>query len=160
MQIDLFNCAEYTTIKNVDAVLSSNNQSGTLAEIALAKDAIKKGYTVYFPIGHSTKADLILMRNSKKPITVQVKKAVFQKEPGNYKILVGTGKPSCAYNKELHGLRYKKYQLGDFDVLACYIDDCDKFYFVELKDCLETATFRISPHTDKMNNWEVIERME
>jgi hypothetical protein len=156
-QETLFDCDVYAEADDADRVLSKNNQAGTLAEMALAKAAIQRGYTVFFPIGHSTKADLILHKNSRKPITVQVKKAAYQKEGGSFKAMIGAGRPSCSANPKNYGLRYTRYAAGDFDIMAIYIAEIDKFYFFELREKAGISTINIRPDIHTMDNWQVID---
>lgn len=59
--------------------LSETCHSGMISEIIFATEAAKQGFGVFFPVGHSHKADLVVWKPPARPVTVQVKKATWQK---------------------------------------------------------------------------------
>lgn len=73
--------------------------------------------------------------------------------------MVGSGRPSCAANPKDFGLRYRKYEKGDFDVLAAYILERDVFAFYKLSDVhgLSSTRWDISKRSD---NWEIFDEFK
>ena len=137
--------------------LSPTCNTGTLAEMIVATEAMKRGYSVFFPVGHAHKADLILWRPPFSPVTVQVKKATWQKG-GAFKFMIGSGKPSCAVSEKDYGLRYTPYKKGDFDVICAYIQERDDFVFYRLNEIAGKSSIRWRPDNgQRVNNWEDIE---
>lgn len=155
MTAALFDLAEYDAPREQSDVLQTCD-TGSIAELEFLPRAKRNGWHVYSPHGHSTPADVILFRPPAKPVSVQIKKGVFQKEQGKWKIMVGSGKPSCASNPKDYGARYTRYQRGDFDVLAMYINEHDCFAFWPLSDLVESGLSAISWRVgDRCDNWEI-----
>jgi hypothetical protein len=150
----LFNVDQYRT-NDFDPKRSSTCDSGTRAEMFVAMEAAKNGFSVFFPIGHSQKADLIIWKPPMRPLTVQVKKATIQ-EGGSYKFMIGSGKPSCAANPNDYGKRYTKYQEDDFDILCAVIIERNSVLIYDLKSIVGKSSIRWSPHRGiKENDWNV-----
>lgn len=138
--------------------MSTTCKSGMLAEMIFAIEAAKRGFTVFFPIGHSQKADLIIWKPPARPISVQIKKATYQKESGSWKFMVGSGKPSCAANPNNYGLRYTAYKKGDFDILCAYVEERGDFLFYTLCEIAGCSSRRWHPSSGfSANNWELLE---
>jgi len=138
--MNLFNLDDYTVNQEeTSGVISSNNHVGDISELTFVLEAKKRGYDVFSPFGHSTKADLVIRKPSCKCLTIQVKTGTYQKPKMSHhlerwKFMVGSGRPSCAANPNDYGLRYKKYKRGDFDVLAAFIPEREVFSFYLLDD--------------------------
>ena len=136
-------------------IKSASCQTGLMAEMLLATEAASKGFCVFFPIGHSQKADLVIWRPPFSPITIQVKKATHQ-DSGSYKFMIGSGKPSCARNSKDYGLRYTPYVKGDFDVLCAYILERNSFVFYYLDEIVGKSSMRWNPDgRQRENNWDI-----
>jgi len=136
-------------------IKSASCQTGLIAEMLLATEAASRGFCVFFPIGHSQKADLVIWRPPSSPITIQVKKATFQ-DSGSYKFMIGSGKPSCAGNSKDYGLRYTRYEKGDFDVLCAYILERNSFVFYYLDEIVGQSSMRWNPDgRQRENNWDI-----
>ena len=157
MTAALFDLAEYTATPDESQSVESCD-SGSIAELEFLPRAKRNGWHVYSPHGHSTPADVILFRPPHRPISVQIKKGVFQKRDGKWKIVVGSGKPSCAANPNDYGTRYTKYERGDFDVLAMYVEERDTFVFWTLSELIERGVCTVSWYSgNKSDNWEIFE---
>jgi hypothetical protein len=152
----LFSMIDIETLPEKTGNASKTCQSGQLAEMILAIEASKRGFSVFFPIGHSQKADLILWNPPDSPISIQVKKATWQKG-GSFKFMIGSGKPSCAANPKLYGLRYTPYKKGDFDYLCAYIQERDSFIFYKLDEIAGKSSMRWNPESKtREGNWEAL----
>lgn len=150
----LFDLDEFT-VEERDQRRSSTCDAGTIAEMFVATEAAKNGFSVFFPIGHSQKADLIIWKPPIRPLTVQVKKATMQ-SCGSYKFMLGSGKPSCAANPKDFGLRYTKYSENDFDLLCAVIVERNSVLVYDLKSIAGKSTMRWSPSNGIMeNNWDI-----
>jgi hypothetical protein len=157
MTAALFDLNEYTVAADETQTLESCD-SGSIAELEFLPRARRNGWHVYSPHGHATPADVILFRPPHRPISVQIKKGTYQKDAGKWKIMVGSGKPSCAANPNDYGKRFTTYSRGDFDVLAMYVDEHDLFVFWTLDELVErsltTIAWRLGGNCD---NWEIFE---
>lgn len=137
--------------------LSQSCFSGQFAEMQVAVKALKNGYSVFFPFGHSHKADLVVFKPPQRPITIQVKKATYQKAGDAFKFMVGSGKPSCAANPKNYGLRHTPYKKGDFDVLCAFIEELDKVVFYSLEDLCGATSKQWRPGNGyPSENWELL----
>lgn len=140
--------------------LSETCHSGMMSEMIFATEAAKQGFGVFFPVGHSQKADLVVWKPPARPVTVQVKKATWQKG-GAFKFMVGSGKPSCAANPNDYGKRYTPYQKGDFDVLCAHIAEHDTFAFYNLEDLAGKSSHRWRAGIgQRENNWDIFKRKQ
>jgi hypothetical protein len=159
-EIDMLFDLESFTIPSIDKkCISETCDIGAFAEMRFCGMAISLGFEVFLPFSHSTKTDVILLSMESKPIRVQVKKATYQKKQnanhGDYwKFMVGSGRPSCAANPTDYGLRYRKYEKDDFDVLAAYILERDVFAFYNLSEIHGSSTCRWDANK-RSNNWEI-----
>lgn len=157
MTAALFDLTEYDAPREDVATIESCD-AGSIAELEFLPRARRAGWHVYSPHGHATPADVILFRPPNRPISVQIKKGVYQKEAGKWKVMVGSGKPACAANPKDYGKRYSLYERGDFDVLAMYVDEHDCFAFWTLDELVErgvsTIGWRVGGRTD---NWDIFD---
>lgn len=156
----LFDISEFTE-EQLDRSVSESCNSGAYAEMKFCTAAIEQGFEIFTPFSHATKTDVIIMRPSKKPIRVQIKKATYQKKKSlhckdSWKFMIGSGRPSCANNLNDYGLRYQKYQEGDFDILAAYVFERDSFYFFNLSAISGLSSKRIDENSSS-NNWEIFD---
>jgi hypothetical protein len=150
----LFPIEEYEEeVKSIEGQ-SKNCDTGTQGEILFMGAASQNGWYIYTPLGHSTQADLILLKPSVTPITVQVKKGVYQKDGGFWKTVIGSCKPTCAANPNDYGKRYRKYQKGEFDILAMWIMERNGFALYTLEELIEKGFSTISwKDGGRLNNW-------
>ena len=136
-------------------IKSASCQTGLMAEMRLATEAASRGFCVFFPIGHSQKADLVIWKPPFSAITIQVKKATFQ-DSGSYKFMIGAGKASRARNPKGYGLNYTPYEKGDFDVLCAYILERNSFVFYYLDEIVGQSSMRWNPDgRQRENNWDI-----
>lgn len=154
----LFNVSNITTTGPQPEHNPMGND-GSLEELFMLAAAREQGYSTWVPIGHSQKADVCLWMPPCRPITVQVKRARFTKG-GSWQAHVGSSRGGLekklrrANKKPLDEL--KKYQVGDFDILAVFVPTARAFRFWRLRD---VAGQRVVSLTDlsTLNNWHVIE---
>jgi hypothetical protein len=131
---------------------------GSFEELCFLTAARERGYVTWVPIGHSQKADVAIWRRPHRPITVQVKRGQFRK--GGWRCHVGATrggrekKMRRANNKPLDELR--KYEVGDFDVLALYVPPANAFRFWPLHSIAGQRCVSLSD-LSTLNNWHVIE---
>jgi len=92
---------------------------GNIGEMAIAKDLMLQGYSIFYELGDNSKIDLIALKEEKL-IKIQVKAYTSKKgecvEVKGYK----------------YGPNYKfKYKAKDIDVFAIYVLDLDKFFYLK-----------------------------
>jgi hypothetical protein len=156
----LFDLTSFTLPEVEKRSISETCDIGAYAEMRFCGMAMSLGYEVFLPFSHSTKTDVILLTLDSKPIRVQVKKATYQKKNqshhcDSWKFMVGSGRPSCAANPMDYGLRYRKYEINDFDILAAYILERDVFAFYDLSEIHGLSSCRWDI-TKRTNNWEIL----
>lgn len=155
---ELFDVEAVTVLPHRPDVASVSNHSGTIAEIAFLKEAATRGWSTWVPIGHANKADLCIWKPPSAPLTIQIKKGVWQRDNQCWKIMIGSGKPSCASNPKDYGKRYTRYGKGDFDVLAMYVLEHDAFVLWALNDICGKSTINWRPSSaPEMGNWQLLE---
>ena len=133
------------------------NATGDIAELAFIHEAYKRGYKAFIPYSHDTKVDVVLKRNNEPLISVQVKKGSLQKNPPHltqtWKALVGSCKSS---NRITNGKpRFTKYVEKDFDLLAVYIAEKNKWIIHRLDDVAGKASVRWNKKLTS-DNWNVL----
>lgn len=130
LQHSLFDESPYIVYSKKEG--NSNCDIGTFCEINFMSEAVKNGFVVFTPIGHSQKADLIVWKKPNRPISVQVKKGVLR-ESGTWQISTSSKKPSCLNSNKESSL-HTNYVEGDFDVLAAHIVEQNCWALWRLKD--------------------------
>jgi hypothetical protein len=157
----LFAVDEFQSSPDVDEDAPRNCEAGSIAEAEFLVRAQRNGWHCYIPFGHATTADVILFRPFGRPVTVQIKKGVYQdKGSGSWKIMVGAGKPSCAVNPKDYGKRYRVYQRGEFDVLAMWVQEKECLVFWTLNELVERGTSCVRWYAgNACNNWQVVDEM-
>ena len=156
----LFPMAEFAAAPEVSLRgVSDTCDAGTVAETMLAAEAAKRGWTVFVPFGHAQKTDIVLTRGRDPAIRIQVKRATWQRKgSGSYKFMIGAGRPSCAANPNDYGLRYRRYESGDFDFLAAFIPDYEIFAFYRLSDIVGKSSHHWRPDPGHpRDNWDIME---
>lgn len=137
---------------------------GDVAEAAFIYQAALRGFEVFLPTSHNTKADIIIRKACEPPIMVQVKKATKQKHEKphhkeRWKIIIGSGKPSSMRRVNKTGKpRYTLYQEGDFDIIAVYIAEHDSWALYPLTEILGPASLSWNLIDSPKNNWEIIDK--
>jgi hypothetical protein len=110
------------------------------------------------PIGHSQKADVAIWRTPHRPLTVQVKKA--QAKNGHWRAYVGAARGGWTKSRLRRAGKaadpYRRYGIGDFDILAVYVPAVDAFRFWHLPTIAGQLQVTISD-LSTLNNWHVIE---
>jgi hypothetical protein len=154
----LFPIEQYEEETDLAEGQSKSCDTGTQAEILFMAAASQQGWCVYAPLGHSTQVDVILLKSGITPITVQVKKGVYQKDGGFWKTVMGSCKPTCAANPNDYGKRYRKYQKGEFDILALWIMERNGFALYSLSELVEVGYCTVSWRDGgRLNNWCILE---
>jgi hypothetical protein len=157
----LFDVGEFEASPDVNEDAPRNCESGSIAEAEFLVRAQRNGWHCYIPFGHATTADVILFRPFGRPVTVQIKKGVYQdKGSGSWKIMAGAGKPSCAVNPKDYGKRYRVYQRGEFDVLAMWVQEKECLVFWTLNELIERGVSCVRWYAgNACNNWQVVDEM-
>ena len=136
---------------------SVNCDSGTQGECRFVCGAQDVGFHAYMPMGHSTVADVIVVKPMSRPLTVQVKKGVFQKKGEFWKSVIGATRSTCFINPESQKQKYRKYQRGEFDVFAMWIKEHDGFSLWTLDELVEKGSCSLRWNTgDRLNNWQLL----
>lgn len=138
------------------------NQAGDEAEMALALEACRRGWSVFTPYGHQTKVDMILLKPGGEPITVQVKKGCKQRKSkphhaNSWKVLIGSCKSSLSRSP---GPRLKRYCKTDFDILAVYVAELNLFAFYELAKVYGRSSMRWNESRSRRDNWELLNQQQ
>jgi hypothetical protein len=158
--VELFDVEAVTILPDRPEVASASNHSGTIAEIAFLKEAATRGWSTWVPIGHANKADLCIWKPPSAPLTIQIKKGVWQRDNQCWKVMIGSGKPSCAANPKDYGKRYTRYGKGDFDILAMYVQEHDSFVLWALNDICGKSTINWRPSSmPEMGNWHLLDEL-
>ena len=131
---------------------------GSFEELCMLMAARERGYVTWVPIGHSQKADVSIWSPPHRPITVQVKRARFAHDGWRAFVAAARGGKDIAKAKDKGRVldKYRRYQVGDFDVLAVYVPPARAFRFYALKDVSDQRQVTISD-LSTLNNWHVIE---
>lgn len=109
---------------------------GTIAELAVAKDLMKRGYSVFSEFGDNSVVDLIALRQGEKPILIQVKATSSN-----------NGKVQFSLKKSGPNGYVYFYLPTDFDLFALYVEDLENVLYVKNDESLNkhTMTFRVTP---------------
>lgn len=99
---------------------------GALGELAVAKDLIRLGYSVFSELGDNSKVDLIALVPA--PIRIQVKAFNSNKSVINL---------PCKKSGPNYRFRYTE---EDVDIFAVYILDHDKIFYVSSRELLTNRT--------------------
>lgn len=130
-------------------MIISNCKTGDLSESIFVTESIRRGYSVYTPnFGHSHSADVMVVKPPCRPIAMQLKTATLSKKRSrDYGIMACRGR----------GLARVPYRLGDFDFLAAWLPDIEKFVFWHLTEIVSRKKINYSPLRHRApGNWELL----
>ena len=124
-------------------------EKGDHSELLFCAEVAVRGFKVLVPWGHSATSDVWIVKPQGRPISVQVKRAWLNpKRNGVYGISVANGSAVKT-----------AYKHGDFDLLAAYLPDQNKFVFWGFPEirgrkriCYTQARADRQP-----DNWEVLD---
>jgi len=138
--------------KDNGGVLSAASQIGDICEQQFGLDAMKRGYEVFMPVGHSTKVDVAIKKHGSNFVSVQIKKAYYNN--GSYKIHCG----STSGRKDKGG-QGQKYTYGDFDILGGYLVEANIWVFLDIHFIVAgPESYYWKPAMGKPeNNWNIFE---
>ncbi len=117
--------------------LENPNKKETLGEIAVSKELLKLGYSVFVELGNHSKVDLIVLDENYKTYKIQVKTT----NSTNDCVLVYSTK-TC-----LNPKYNSTYTTKQVDVFAIYVIDKDLVFYITAKEILENrknSKFRLS----------------
>lgn len=113
------------------------NQKGTLGEIAVCKEIVKLGYSVFVEFGSHSKVDLIVLDEKFCPYKIQVKAT---KSKNN---IVEVYSIKNCLNPKYNSI----YTIQQVDIFAVYVCDLDLIFYVTAKELLQNgklSKFRLS----------------
>ena len=122
---------------------------GDHAEFLFCAAAAGKGYKILVPWGHSGTSDIWVMKPPSRPISIQIKRAWYDAKRKNYGITVARG---CEFKSA--------YKRGDFDILAAYLPDQDKFVLWTFGQVAGRKRIAYTQHCadQQPDNWDVLDR--
>lgn len=119
-----------------------NKDKGTIGELKVSLDLIKRGYAVFKDISDNSPVDLItLVKNV--PIKIQVKTRSLCKKNKNTFLL------ECKKSAKNY---HKKYSLNEVDVFSIYILEKDIILYVSSKYLLKNTSGMTFRFDDSKNN--------
>jgi hypothetical protein len=127
----------------------TTDQKGNIAELAIARDAIKFGIDVYRPVGEGGRYDLIF------EIGTQLWRIQCKWAPRHGDVVV-IRCYSCRRNRD--GLLRRKYVEGEIDAFAAYCPDTDRCYFLPFAELVASSQImlRLAPSKNNQQlgiNW-------
>lgn len=124
-------------------------EKGDHSEFLFCAEVTERGFKVLVPWGHSATSDIWIVKSPHRPISTQIKRAWFDPKRNAYGITVSRG---C--NIKL------AYQAGDFDLLAAYLPDQDRFILWTFEEVRGRKRISYTPHrADRVpGNWELLEQ--
>ena len=122
-------------------------RKGELAETLFIAGAMVHDWEVFTPFGHAQTADMCLVRYGLRPILIQVKTGSL--DGGSYHVSVKRtqrdGSP-------------RPYVVGDFDVLAAYLPNCNQFVLWTFAEIRSRLTVRYHPEKHRQpGNWQLLD---
>ena len=134
--------------------MAENKSTGAAAELAVARELAKEGFTVSFPLGDDGKFDLISCSPDGVTKRIQVKTAAFRADVGTYRVNL------------THGTRTKvTYTPDDCDCLAVWLPFADHYknevvaglYIIPVDDAQVYCGTFYPPGTHKHGSHKVCE---
>lgn len=123
---------------------------GSLSEAIFAAEATRRGWLVYTTnVGHDEPADAIIVKPPHRPVTIQIKTATVYADRNNaYGVMACRGR----------GATKSAYLAGDFDILAAWLPDVEKFVFWRFDEIAERKKINYSPLRHRQpGNWDLLE---
>jgi hypothetical protein len=118
--------------------IDNPNKKGTLGEIAVCKELLQLGYSVFIEFGSHSKVDLIVLDENYKTYKIQVKTTNSKNECVEVYSIKSCLNPK--YNST--------YTTKQVDIFAVYVIDKDLVFYVSAKEILKNcknSKFRLSP---------------
>ncbi len=126
----------------------SSNRKGEIAETLFIAGAMVHDWEIFVPFGHAQTTDICIVKACLLPVKVQVKTASLL-ESGAYQI---HAKKSSTGEK-----KHMAYELGDFDVLAAYLQGRNQFVFWSAEDVVGRQTINYDPSRHRPSgNWDLL----
>ena len=133
---------------------NSNLTNANIAEIIVAKEAIKHGLEVLLPFFQGTPYDMVLRNKTGKFIPVQVKKAWYEKRRHGYYFEVTKN----AFNRRtrIQRIQYNKNEIHF--LIACKIEseDCWILPIKLIKNYKSSLSLLVKKRAIYKNNWSLI----
>tara|TARA_R110002110_G_scaffold308027_1_gene521694 strand:+ start:159 stop:698 length:540 start_codon:yes stop_codon:yes gene_type:complete len=129
--------------------LSPTVNNGCISEILFAAEAMERGFVVFSPLHHATKADCVIWAQPSPPLTIQIKRG--KATDSGWRILL-----SSATGNRLNAR--KTYKRGDFDYLCAHIPETGDFAFYCIDDVIGRHSMTWRPDRGPHNNWSIIEQ--
>ncbi|HRH43978.1 MAG TPA: group I intron-associated PD-(D/E)XK endonuclease [Pyrinomonadaceae bacterium] len=117
--------------------LVNPNKKGTLGEIAVCKELLKLGYSVFFEFGNASKVDLIVLDDNYITYKIQVKTVDSKNE-----VITVYSIKNC-----LNPKYNSTYTTDQVDIFAVYVRNKDLVFYVSAKEVLQNSKaskFRLS----------------
>lgn len=123
-------------------------KTGDISESIFATEALRRGWWVYTSNGHARPADAIIVRPPLRPITIQIKTATYYADRDAYGVMACRGK----------GAVKMSYLKGDFDILAAWLPNVERFVFWRFDEIAERKKINYSPRLHRQpDNWDLLE---
>jgi hypothetical protein len=122
-------------------------EKGTSAEVRFIFEADGRGYKVYLPIGHAHATDIVILRPKKRPACIQIKTATYYPRRDAYGVSTSRG----SKNKKI-------YARGDFQILAAWLPDRQKFVFWRFDEIRKRKKINYTPRLHRQpDNWDLLD---
>jgi len=129
----------------------TNTEKGIHSELLFSAEATARSFNVLVPLGAtSSTVDVWIVPPNGRPVSVQVKRAWLHTKHDLYIIKTVRCKTSKGPNP--------KYREGDFDVLAAYLPDLNKFVFWQFDEIADRQNISYTPRLHRQpDNWEILD---
>ena len=145
-------------VASTTCATDGRGHDGSYEEIMFLAHARRRDYSVFLPVGHAQRADVVVWKPPYRPITIQVKRGQMKGDAWMCRVGASRGgkqkRALRSLGRDVSG--YRPYREGDFDVLAIFHPPTEGFYFWNLRDVCHQRGVAI-PQTAQLNNWHVIE---
>ena len=149
----LFDLEPFTADRLVSRLHAT--KQGTFGELVFAVQAFKNDYSIWNPLGHAHKADIIIWRPPQRPVSVQVK--TLSLHGSNWQGHLGSV-PAGGFSNE--NCTCTKYQVGEVDVLAFYLPPRERFALYHVSETQNMAARTITwREGDRLDNWHLLEEI-
>jgi len=122
-------------------------EKGTSAEVRFNIEADGRGWKVYVPLGHAHATDIVILRPKKRPACIQIKTATYYPRRDAYGVSTSRG----SKNKKI-------YARGDFQILAAWLPDRQKFVFWRFDEIRKRKKINYTPRLHRQpDNWDLLD---